>query len=641
MVVQPVLETNQDHSVLYIAKTASPFSGRSFAEGIHLSSLQWTVDSREVFFVSENEAGTQIMRVQTSRDQLEQVTNIHGQLAQFWESPDYYSPYRLSPDGTIMLYAVYDAEGEKRDREARMHGGIVYDGVSYFNPKVDAAPVQAMPFELWSYDFGKKQSQRIWYTLAFQVLPPGFQFSPDGKKLAILYQSGDESHTLALLDWRSGEVSRLLTNLLGGSLQLNWSSDGESLLFMSAGIAGRGMSRGKYEPYAFEIATGKLRARVGSQSRIGSTLDAKGIESSVEKQTGDLLHNCSLDVNATHAACIREAPMVPPEVVSIAFSGAAPKGKTVVLTHLNPEYDVIQMGYVSALSWLGKKGNNGFPQAGLILPTNYIPGHRYPLVVMLYNLYSGRNFVAVPHEFNSYPAQAFAGHGYAVVLMNVPEGTWVYGEGNFEAAKASTVDGMVAAVRSATDLLVGQGIADRGRMGIMGWSYGGFWTDYIVTHYSDWFHAAASGDYGVNSPLTYLLAPDSGRSQERGFYGGGPFGKYLSRWQEIAPVLNVDRLRAPLLMEYTDAYLNGLAMRSAILDQGGQTELVIYPDDKHILLRPLNRYNSMMRHFDWFNFWLLGEEDPDPDKADQYARWHELRKLQEESRKGRTNPNSP
>jgi hypothetical protein len=54
-----------------------------------------------------------------------------------------------------------------------------------------------------------------------------------------------------------------------------------------------------------------------------------------------------------------------------------------------------------------------------------------------------------------------------------------------------------------------------------------------------------------------------------------------------------------------------------------------YADDEHVFERPLNRYNSMTRHFDWFNFWLLGKEDPDPAKAEQYARWRELRKLQE------------
>jgi hypothetical protein len=40
---------------------------------------------------------------------------------------------------------------------------------------------------------------------------------------------------------------------------------------------------------------------------------------------------------------------------------------------------------------------------------------------------------------------------------------------------------------------------------------------------------------------------------------------------------------------------------------------------------------SQQGNVDWFCFWLKGEEDPDPTKAEQYARWRELRKLQEEN----------
>jgi hypothetical protein len=43
---------------------------------------------------------------------------------------------------------------------------------------------------------------------------------------------------------------------------------------------------------------------------------------------------------------------------------------------------------------------------------------------------------------------------------------------------------------------------------------------------------------------------------------------------------------------------------------------------------PLRQY-AMQRNVDWYRFWLKGEEDPDPSKAEQYKRWRELRKLQD------------
>jgi len=111
----------------------------------------------------------------------------------------------------------------------------------------------------------------------------------------------------------------------------------------------------------------------------------------------------------------------------------------------------------------------------------------------------------------------------------------------------------------------------------------------------------------------------------RGFLGGGPYGKSFDNWKEISPVLSANRLAIPLLMEYTDVNLSGLEMRQAIIEQGGQAELVLYSGEDHVFLRPRNRFSSMARHFDWFNFWLLGEEDRDPSKQGQYTRWREMR----------------
>jgi len=53
--------------------------------------------------------------------------------------------------------------------------------------------------------------------------------------------------------------------------------------------------------------------------------------------------------------------------------------------------------------------------------------------------------------------------------------------------------------------------------------------------------------------------------------------------------------------------------------------------DEHFPSNPAVRMASQGGSVDWFRFWLQDYEDPDPAKAEQYARWHELRKLQEEN----------
>jgi hypothetical protein len=64
--------------------------------------------------------------------------------------------------------------------------------------------------------------------------------------------------------------------------------------------------------------------------------------------------------------------------------------------------------------------------------------------------------------------------------------------------------------------------------------------------------------------------------------------------------------------------------------------MLMLEDGEHILQRPWVRMVSQQGNVDWFSFWLTGEEDPDPTKVEQYARWRELRKLQGQSQSSNT-----
>src|SRR5882762_5020006 len=54
-------------------------------------------------------------------------------------------------------------------------------------------------------------------------------------------------------------------------------------------------------------------------------------------------------------------------------------------------------------------------------------------------------------------------------------------------------------------------------------------------------------------------------------------------------------------------------------------DLIIIPDSEHVITNPGERMISQSSTVDWFRFWLKGEEDPDPTKAEQYKRWREFR----------------
>ena len=64
---------------------------------------------------------------------------------------------------------------------------------------------------------------------------------------------------------------------------------------------------------------------------------------------------------------------------------------------------------------------------------------------------------------------------------------------------------------------------------------------------------------------------------------------------------------------------------AGMLAQGKPAELVYIPEGSHVLVKPWERLTSQQGAVDWDRFWLQGYEDPDPAKADQYARWRRLR----------------
>ena len=112
-------------------------------------------------------------------------------------------------------------------------------------------------------------------------------------------------------------------------------------------------------------------------------------------------------------------------------------------------------------------------------------------------------------------------------------------------------------------------------------------------------------------------------------YGGPPYGKSLSRMAKAVACVSYGQNR-------NTASHSNFGAKSVLLDWhwfsglsrlGKPVEMIYIPEGTHILEKPWDRMISQQGNVDWFCFWLKGEEDPDPTKAEQYKRWRELRSL--------------
>ncbi len=109
---------------------------------------------------------------------------------------------------------------------------------------------------------------------------------------------------------------------------------------------------------------------------------------------------------------------------------------------------------------------------------------------------------------------------------------------------------------------------------------------------------------------------------------------------ENSPGFNIDNVHTPLLISALrpDSVMIEWEWFAGLTRLGRPVEMLYIHNGSHNLEKPWDRMVSQGRNVDWFSFWLKGEEDPDPAKAEQYARWRELRKLQEENEKKSPTP---
>jgi dipeptidyl aminopeptidase/acylaminoacyl peptidase len=322
----------------------------------------------------------------------------------------------------------------------------------------------------------------------------------------------------------------------------------------------------------------------------------------------------------------KEKEKLPPRVVLAEDMNTPPKLYLVVsdsspyelLLDLNPQFESLKFGNVEEVDWAGRNGEKF--KGGLYYPLGYEPGKRYPLVIQTHAFNPKRFWVDGPWT-TAYAAQPLAGKG--IMVLQADES---YEDHNTPKETEREVDRL----ESAVDFLDAKGLIDRNRVGLLGFSRTCLYIKYALTH-SRYRFAAASVTDGMDAGyFQYLLSgTDSSEwsSINEGINGGLPWGHGLDAWRMRSPGFNVDHTQAPLLIVAENPFvaLGEWEWFAALRRLGKPVDMVMTEDGEHILQKPWQRVVSQQGNVDWFAFWLKGEEDPDPARAEQYVRWRKLR----------------
>lgn len=398
------------------------------------------------------------------------------------------------------------------------------------------------------------------------------QYSPDGRWIAYRFQRtpGYESDRfiLGLINRKTGE-KRVLTEQFDNWVDdFQWSADSKQIYFL-------GEVRGEEPLYAVDLAKGHIRPVIAGKAISGFCADGKGGFYYSYSTTGK----------------------------PSALYHADKKGRETQVSHLNDQLEAEVDMRPSETMWvMGAKGDS--VEVFIVKPHNFDPSKKYPLIV---NVHGGPQM----QWMNSFRAdwQVYPGAGYVVAYPN-PHGSTGYGQAFCRAISGDWGGSPYEDVIAVTNKLAELNYVDSTRMGAMGWSYGGYFMNWLQGQ-PHRFKCLASM-MGV-----FNLRAMWGTTEELWFpnfeLGGQPWNsKLYDKW---SPNMYVKNYRTPTLIitgerDYRVSYNQSLEYFTILQTLGIPSRLIVFDNDGHwpsnLKSMPLY-YNA---HLEWFHKYLGGAPAP-------------------------------
>ena len=398
------------------------------------------------------------------------------------------------------------------------------------------------------------------------------QYSPDGRWIAYRFQRtpGYESDRfiLGLINRKTGE-KRVLTEQFDNWVDdFQWSADSKQIYFL-------GEVRGEEPLYAVDLAKGHIRPVIAGKAISGFCADGKGGFYYSYSTTGK----------------------------PSALYHADKKGRETQVSHLNDQLEAEVDMRPSETMWvMGAKGDS--VEVFIVKPHNFDPSKKYPLIV---NVHGGPQM----QWMNSFRAdwQVYPGAGYVVAYPN-PHGSTGYGQAFCRAISGDWGGSPYEDVIAVTNKLAELNYVDSIRMGAMGWSYGGYFMNWLQGQ-PHRFKCLASM-MGV-----FNLRAMWGTTEELWFpnfeLGGQPWNsKLYDKW---SPNMYVKNYRTPTLIitgerDYRVSYNQSLEYFTILQTLGIPSRLIVFDNDGHwpsnLKSMPLY-YNA---HLEWFHKYLGGAPAP-------------------------------
>ena len=549
-----------------------------------------------------------------------------GEAEQLTEGEAGIEQWDFSPDGGRIYFVRPDEFDE--DEKLRLEEGFTVD------VKNATTPLSG----LWSLDIVSGTESPMTTSGSYSV--DGFAISPDGRWISFAGGSTERYErniTQArlytdqyLLEVSSGQVERLTDNYEVGESGLSFSPDSRWIAFTAPDDMERySMTNSRMYVRAVDDRGGAFRKigtdfdeniRAGFWSDDASTIYFNaGVTvttqlHAMDVQTGQvrqLTHErAALSVSRDEDSGViligYSDPITPPTVFTTAsVEGVMDRSSWIQLVDANQQLRDVSFGEEVEINWTSTDGKT--VGGVLVYPVGYSEGTRYPLIVAIH----GGPASADQLRFNGgYNAQVYAGAGYAVLKPNY-RGSTNYGNAHRTDIVGDYFTLGFDDIMTGVDHLIEEGIVDSERMGALGWSAGGHWSNWILTH-TDRFKAISSGAGTMNWISMYA---QSDVQRNRQFYIGDDFlyENFDPYWDQ-SPLKYIADAKTPTMVHVVEGdprvpSPQSVELHMALKKLGVPTELFMYPGRSHGIPDPRNRLVKAVSEMAWMDHYVRGIGD--------------------------------
>jgi dipeptidyl aminopeptidase/acylaminoacyl peptidase len=570
---------------------------RSDGEAGDEHGIAWSPDSRQLAFLSNAESADQLQLyvAKVGGGSAHKLTDLKGSL----DAPSW------SPDGrTVAFLYTQDAPRlpgplEPMTPPSGVIGGKIYEQRLTTVDVSTETVRQLSPSDMYIYEY---------------------DWSPDGKQFAVTaaHGAGDANWYVAELYTLQADLGAMRSRYKASHqiAQPRWSPDGSSIAFigglmsdegsvggdvfvlpategtalnltpaMQASVSGLAWRSGSDEILLLESADGSSRiATLNVRNHKVNSLWS-GQES---LSLGGWNFSLSVAADGKTSATLRETFSGPPEV----WAGPIGAWKQITSSHqVTPSW-----GKAESIHW-PNEGHN--IQGWLTYPQDYDPARRYPLLV---EVHGGPSAMARPVWPNPLFDFTLLSHfGYFVLRPN-PRGSFGQGEAFTRANVKDFGYGDLRDIMAGVDFVAKHFPVDNDRVGVGGWSYGGYMTMWAVTQ-THRFHAAVSGAgianwqsyYGENDIDQWLIP----------FFGASVYDN-PALYAKSSPITFIKNVKTPTLILVGDRDGECPTPQSfefwhALEALGVENRFVVYPNEGHMIFESAHRHDIMQRTLDWYD----------------------------------------